>query len=163
MTDSNDPLDDLKRAWRELDPPAPDDDLDRQDSETRAVVNWMKTAWDELEPPAVSAPTATLTRFPDRRQLLRVAALILATIGIGWIIAASEKPSTDAIREPERTGIERTEAVEENTGPNEGNEMAAIEAEIGDQGIVMRSGAVRLILLDTSATKTQSTPQERSK
>ena len=45
---SRDPLEQLGRAWRELEPPPATPELDELDPQTRAAVDWMAQAWREL-------------------------------------------------------------------------------------------------------------------
>ncbi len=61
-----DPLDELRRAWAEVRPPAPDAPV--EDEATRASVEWMRSAWNALEAPATSVPA----ELRDRRRLAPV-------------------------------------------------------------------------------------------
>ena len=133
MPDGYDPLDDLREAWRSVEPPPPADELADADPTTRAVVGWLREAWQGLEPrnplrPPVPAPV--LAFRPATLARLAVAALVVAlAAALFW--------------RPEGARVPEMEVVPERLVPRERVQFASLTSE----HIEMRSGPVRLILL----------------
>jgi hypothetical protein len=126
------PLDELRRAWRGLEPELPAGELAEADPATRASVAWMRAAWTGLPVPEPRVP-GQLRRRPALRLLgaLSAAAAVLALL---W--AAGWQAPVQRFEEPARTQTVQPTA---NTGP----QLAAL-----DSGrLELRSGPVRLILL----------------
>ena len=54
-------IEDVRRAWRGLEPRPPAADLELEDAETRASVEWMRAAWSSLEVPEPRLPRVAST------------------------------------------------------------------------------------------------------
>ena len=136
-----DPLDELQAAWRNLDPPSPHADEDPPaDAVTRATVAWMREAWDALEAPAPElAATRSATERDVSRRTLRLLPLAGAVAAgwllfLLWIAGSSEEAANEIAVAPEQN-------------------LPAMRATLRDDGAVeLRSGVVRIVLVDRPTT-----------
>ena len=134
---SDDPLDSLHEAWRDLDCPRPHADEDPPtDALTRATVEWLRGAWSTLEAPPLALPTNRTAAGSNAsrwtRRLLPLAGAVAAgwLLFLLWIAQTGERDTNDIVRAPER-------------------ELPAMHATLRDDGSVeLRSGVVRLVLMD---------------
>ncbi len=137
---NGDPLDSLHEAWRSLDSPPPHADEDPSaDALTRATVEWLRGAWEALEAPALESPAMRTADDHDatreRRRLLPLAAAIAAgwLLFLLWLARPGEEASNGIAVAPEE-------------------ELPAMHATLRDDGSVeLRSGVVRLVLMDPPA------------
>ena len=146
-------IDDLRRAWRELEPRPAAEDLELEDDETRARVEWMRAAWSSLDVPEPRLPLATSARpastagtrassggWPTRyRRLATAAAILLIAL---WFSRTEQSP--------QRSG-EQARPVDGRpiTPGDEGPQLAALSS----NRVELRSGPVRLILLKDLRTQ----------
>ena len=140
MNDEHDPLDDLRSAWKGLDPEEHGGDLLRESGETRRAVGWMQKAWAALEIPETVVPFGLGRR--NRRRPLRIlryaaaAAVLFAVIMvIPWTSEADDKRPL-----PQEPG-------EQNTAPRV---LVATE-----ERIEMESGPVHLIMVPGTVTQSE--------
>ena len=164
MTRDPDPLEELRESWNSLEPPAPVRDLAAEDAETRAAVRWMASTWNALEAPE---PRAVPT--PIRSTVVRRAAPVLslaprlalaAAAGLFvWFgfVASRPDPSDTALS---NSGLSQSGAA--NGAP----ELAAVTAPSApvllaatEERVEMRSGGVRLVLLQPPAPTAGGTPR----
>lgn len=167
----SDPLDDLGALWRDPagDAPLPGADLDAQDAETRAAVEWMRRAWRaeqaDAAPPIpweLRRRAARRGRTPLRRVALPLglAAAAALAVWIGTSIAGSEGGSLRS--EPRTHATDLADAVPEPSVvdpiPLTPDPIAARPLTFApdsfvprDDGIEMVTGKVRVILLDPDA------------
>lgn len=154
-------LDALRNAWEQLTPPA--GDARSNDPGEHASVAWMQAAWRELEAPTSAVPEAALrhvsTNAPRRRRNVTIGFAIAASIGAvalaAWFALDQERATTT--HEPTDELVTHTEPeapeVHEARGEAELFELAAIEP----GRMEVRSGSVRLILLDSTETPLEGT------
>lgn len=118
-------LEDLRRAWREMQGPDPERGLGHPDAKTRAALVWLRGAWQRVAPPAlpVTAPAAPAWR----RNLALIAAAAVALVAPG--LRQRRPPATAEPPRPSANGSAL--------------EVVALTSERTE----LRSGPVRLILL----------------
>jgi len=142
-------FDELSAAWNELEPPT---SAPEPDAQTRATIDWLKAAFEDLEPPAPALPAwvrASAGRRPFVRRLgaLAAAAAILAlAFGARALVGGGEG---GAPRSPEL--VSRAERHEPHDPISEAPlepRAPVVQAAFRTDGIELRSGNVRLILLD---------------
>jgi hypothetical protein len=129
------PLDELRRAWRGLEPELPAEDLSEVDPTTRASVEWMHAAWSSLQVPAVRVPSRRLVHPVLRLAAgLAAAAAVLASLWLAGNQGRLQR-SEDFARSESEAPI----------APNhlEGPQLASLSSE----HVELRSGPVRLVLL----------------
>lgn len=145
--------DGLRKAWRDLTPPAPADGGEPADVVTRAAVAWMATAWKNLPAPVAGMRrSAAPVRLRFRFRRAAAAALLVAAAGAGswWLFTnpgAGPGPSV-----PPGTG-----APDPGTSVAGGGPPAVAVLTASADRIEMQSGPVRLVLL-TSANPDDPTP-----
>lgn len=161
-------LDSLRAAWDGLDAPPPH----AIDGKTRAAVAWLRGAWRAVEAPAPPAPPALPAsirkplrdprRDPLREPLSeplrepRLWPLTLAAAA-GWILAlVLIVPRAGGPRDPGIAGLPPALAPQREPRP--------VHARFREDGsVVLRSGKVKLVLVDgpPSATETRETGGKR--
>ena len=166
MSDLHDePLGDLRRAWREVSAPRPADDAAELDERTRAVVLALRSAWHALPVPAAPrdrarTPQRPVPAHPPRRawrdarrgafrRLAAAAVLLVAALGVAlaWRARRGESPVRELPRESVATRPDPEPA--SSAPPSASARVArATPAAIGADHLELRSGPVRLLLLD---------------
>lgn len=145
---SDNPLDSLAAAWRELDPPSPHAD---EDALTRATVEWLRGAWETLESPTLELPVVQSAAQRDTpRRTLRLLPFA-AAVAAGWLLLVLwiARPGAESANE----------SIAEATQ----QELPAMHAIRRDDGsFELRSGVVRLILLDRPPITTDPNPEPRT-
>lgn len=146
--------DDLRAAWSELEPPAPEAE-DVPDARTRVAVDWLKAAYEHLEPPSPVIPTwvqprarrPRVVRLLGLTRALAAAAAILAlAFGARALLAGGEGSSSRPTELASGAGGHGAPA-QVREAPSEPR-APAIHATFRTDGVELRSGNVRLILLD---------------
>jgi hypothetical protein len=157
LDDADPPLDELRRAWSRIAPPAVQDDLAQSDERTRAAVEWMRSAWSRVEVPAPVLPARSV-RFRRAQRFvlpLAVAAGALVALGI-WFALQRFAPGVrpDVVS----TEIAQQSTTTEGTAPEEGSAFLSsgvAVASLAADRLEVCSGSVCLILLTPdSAPKT---------
>lgn len=139
-----DPLDELRRAWRELPAPAAFGN-EPPDPATRAAVAWMRRAWALQRVPAAPAvspaPPASIgrgpaTRFPWLPLAVAAAASLLVLVALAASIAPGRAVADrgSVVASAESAAAEPARPVQCVTATSERLEL--------------RSGAVTLVLLN---------------
>jgi len=144
---SDDPLDDLAAAWRKLDPPSPHPD---EDALTRATVEWLRGAWNALEAPTLELPVVQSAALRDQpRRTLRLLPLA-AAVAAGWLLFVFwlARPAAESANEIAKAPEQDLPA------------MHAIRRD--DGSFELRSGVVRLVLLDQPPITTDPNPEPRT-
>jgi hypothetical protein len=151
-----DPLDALRAAWRELEPPRPDAELEERERETEAAVEWLRAAWRKASPAPARAPWR-LRLVQRRARLVRttlaVAAVLAAVLAIrGALVPADESP------------VEWTSAYDlasraDDVAPVPAPSAAELVASSATH-VELRAGNVRLILF--TPTSVDQSPSEDS-
>ncbi|MFT7485988.1 MAG: hypothetical protein ACI9F9_001841 [Candidatus Paceibacteria bacterium] len=141
---SEDPIDDLRAAWGQLDSPNPTPD--ENDETTQAVVDALRTAWLSIEVPEVDVPFQLHRRRASRMvtSFARIAAGLLVLAG-GAALLRQLPPGRDSL----------------NPAPSETTDIAQATAQIApellilalepnpiENGIVVTHGKVRLVMLE---------------
>ncbi|MBI4881623.1 MAG: hypothetical protein HY812_18480 [Planctomycetes bacterium] len=132
-TDGFDPLDELRRAWSRLDPPANGhlsengDSLDACDSATKASVRWLKAAWTRLPVPAAQPPSRFSLVLRGRWRfvpvLRRLEPIQLAAAALLLVSAAAAYHWAQPASPPRRETIH--EAAQAPSSPAVGSELRA--------------------------------------
>ena len=132
--------DELRALYRRLQPPPLPDDLAAADPETARAVRWMQGAWRGLVVPRTVVPSR-LTRprlFLSRGRRARIAAVAAAVLLLGgaalWRLSSGIGPGSIPARVAQI--------------PSEGPLHAVELIDVGPDRIELRSGPVRLLLLD---------------
>lgn len=127
----DDPIDELRSLWQSLEPPADPE----PDEATHAVVDWLREAWQaQPVPEAPSIPTPRRTMRPAVRAA--AALLVAVTVGVGlWALAATSPSGSAGPAGP---------------GKAEPREALAPVTALREDGVEMRSGPVRLVLVYSS-------------
>ena len=153
-----DPLDMLRGAWQGLEPGSATPDLEDCDADTRRAVEFLRSAWNELEAPATEVPNLRRREHrPTAWRAAAVAAMVLAVV-LPWMTAdrGEERGSAAgedlAVHAVEKTSspTDETPALEETSGgTTRAPSMTARRPRPAsqEQGLEMRSGNVRLVLL----------------
>jgi hypothetical protein len=139
--------DELRELYRRLRPPLPPDSAADGDPQTARAVRWMQEAWHGLAIPPARAP-AVRRREWRAAWLLRVAAAaaVLGASAAGWRAlqrAPSHAPAETVVQGPAPDGAGGVEVV-----------VAAADR------LELRSGTVRLVLLDPPSTSTRTETNE---
>lgn len=133
----SDPLDELRAAWRRLEPPAAEGDS--ADPLTRATVEWMRAAWRAVEAPPAAIPVRRARRWRLVPLAAGAAAGWLALVG--WL--AFLRPG-GAVRTPAAAPFDP---------------LPTVHAHFRADGAVeLVSGNVRLVLVDVA--EPSSEPRE---
>lgn len=142
----SDPLDELRRAWSELEAPEPD--AAQADPQTLAALGWMRGAWAELEAPALpeslQRPPAQPGPVQDRpaparglrarsQELLALAAALVTALVLGALQQRASR-STRSIETPLAGVTAQLEPVQVTP--------------LGDGELELRRGRVRLVLIN---------------
>ena len=154
------PLDALREDWQALVPPAPVRPLADEDAETRTAVDWMRSTWNALEAPEPgSVPTAltrTLASRPaPRLRLVPRIALALAAGLVAWFGFAVLRPAQDPTSSTEAP----VELASVETAPAPSMQAAPIVLAANTERVELRSGSVRLVLLQPPATNAGGSPR----
>lgn len=159
-------FDELRAAWNAIEPSAPEAEA-VLDTRTRATIDWLKAAYEHLEPPSPVIPTwvQPRARRPRVVRLLRLtralaaaAAILALAFGARALLAGGEggaPRSTEhaSIADGHEAPAQIREAPIEPSAP-------AVHASFRTDGIELRSGKVRLILLDARRKEPTNTPTE---
>lgn len=129
----HDPMDALRRAWKDLRPPEPAEDLKDADPTTRMVLERLQAAWQRVEPPARALPPAPGARTRPWLQPA-AAALLAAALLAGVWSALSGTGEVTGPMQPEDRQPER-------------EPPAPVVLASGEDRVVMRSGPVTLLLV----------------
>lgn len=169
-----DPLDELRRAWGEVRPPAPD--APAEDEATRASVEWMRSAWNALEAPATPVPAELhgRRRFAPAPSVWRTPRWLAAVSGVAAAVLCAVLLWQDATApgvEPVDVGpvasapaasghadlVPANPTTDGAADPaeTEKNEAVAI-ASIDQNRMELRSGPVRLVLLTSNPDRARS-------
>lgn len=157
--DSADPPQAWLDAWRELTPPLPGEDLEREDPGTRAAVNWMRAAWSQVEVPVQPSHRRPQKQLRLERSARLSAILAAAAAAVLWLAFAA-RPTSPA--QPEF--VASNHAPNANTSPGD---FAVFTAEasisaatspfgnlqpiaVQDDQLIFQSGSVRLQLIVSS-------------
>lgn len=139
----------LRALYRRLEPSPSADELIGAAPETARVVHWMQGVWNTLEAPPARVPRAIPLRRSERRFVRRT---LLAAAAVLLLLAGAALWHALATRvEPAR--IPRV-AQAPPPAPASGVEVLDVRP---DQ-VELRSGPVRLVLLDPPPPKTSSEP-----
>lgn len=157
-----DPLDDLTAAWRAIEAPRLDAELDDHDPATEAAVDWLRKAWErsapETVPETLDAPWRARRlqrRARPVRTFLAVAASITAVFALVRALGprASDPPTTVdvAVHTPlhpsgDPPGEPRTSPQSMDLDSERTPELIASTSE----RLELRSGNVRLLLFTPS-------------
>ncbi len=154
----NDPLDELRAAWRDMDAAPPSDDLGRADPGTREAVDWLQRAY-RIDPPA--PPPAMLRRLERRRRPRRtwlrlVPALALSAAAVlVWVLRPPALPAA----EPDLPQVS-VDSPQIGQAPGV-DALAAADTRVSvpperfrsrTDGIEMTAGKVRLVLVKPIAS-----------
>lgn len=156
MSDGPDPLEHLRTAWARQHAAPPGEALEAQDAATQASVRYLREAWNAATP-ARSAEVPADWRVPARpRSLLRpvpLATLLAAAAAalLLWLRPVAEPVPADAAEQLADAGGE----LEPEPKPETAAPQPAVPARRAvtdtytprDDGLELRSGAVRLILI----------------
>ena len=135
-----DDADELRALYARLEAPPLPDGIEEADPETQRVTRWMQAAWRRVEPPRVLRPPLS-SRRPIRGRRVRwivlaaAAAVLLAAGGLFLVsrpAPAMHPPPSETAAAPDASA---------------GIEILAVDPE----RIELRSGPVRLVLLDALA------------
>ena len=134
MHGPEDPLQALREAWHGLETPDPAGGAE-PDAATRASVAWLRSAWATVEIPAAPG-------LPRRRRLpaLRAAALLLLAAG-ALLLPFRQEPAP--------AGPAAEAAVRQAAPPPASPGSGLVE--VREDRVVLRSGRVRLTLLQPTA------------
>ena len=159
-------FDDLREAWSELEPPTPGA-VDVTDARTRATIDWLEAAYEHLEPPSPAVPAWARPRA-RRERVFRLLGLTRAIAAAAAILAVGFGARA-LLRGDEGDGSRSTELVSKAEGqatpvpileaPIEPR-TPTIHATLRTDGIELRSGKVRLILLDARSGEPTNTPTD---
>lgn len=143
-----DPAEDLRALYRRLQPPAPADEAGAADPETARVVSWMRTAYEGLSAPPSLQPER-LRRSRSRARLvtrgLQAAAAVLFLAGAALLWRA--------LRRTEPAGLAPT------AQQHSGRARDSVEfLEVRPDHLVLRSGPVRLVLLEPPTETSDHSP-----
>jgi len=156
------PSAELRDLYRSLQPPRPADEACAADPRTARAVAWMRAAWTQLEIPEAAPPSRTLARPRSRwpgavgpRVLgLAAAAVALALAGAAlwprsWRADPSEPPAS----------LAQSEGIPGNSSavPASGHDGIQVITSAPDR-LELLSGPVRLMLLDTPPTTSETLP-----
>jgi hypothetical protein len=155
MNPADEPLDDLSAElpaelcalYRRLEPSPPADEVSHADPETERVVRWVQGAWNALEAPPVRVPRSIPPRRSDRRFVQR--ALVAAAAALLLLAGAAAWRAL-----PTRVEPARPTRVAQAPVPASGVEVLDVRP---DQ-VELRSGPVRLVLLDPSPPRISDDP-----
>ena len=132
----SDPLEEVRRAWFELEAPEPD--AAQADLETLAALDWIRAAWSELEAPALAEdqhrPPVPNLRARSK-QLLALAAALVAALVLGTLQQQASR-STPSKETPLADVTAQLEPVQVTP--------------LGDGELELRRGRVRLVLINTN-------------
>jgi hypothetical protein len=170
---------DLRRAWRDVPTPELPDDAAELDERTRAVVLALRGAWRALPAPPASSrdlargPRALVPHRPSDpprragrdarrgafRRLAAAAVLLIAALGVA--LAWHARRGTSPVRELPRESVAVLQDPEPlipdlltPAPPGAAARVArATPAAIGADHLELRSGPVRLLLLDAHEPK----------
>jgi hypothetical protein len=151
--DGNEPLDDelddeasreLRALYRRLEPQPLADGADEADPETGRVVQWMRGAWRELEVPPARVPIAARRpRRVARFAVLAAAAALVLGVALWRVLRARIAPAPAPLVQTPAPAADQIEVVATLPGQLE-----------------LRSGTVRLVLLDPPETTTDQPSTE---
>ena len=161
MSERRDPLDELRAAWRSIEPPDVDSasEAEPTDEITQRSVAWMRSAWSEVGPrrestlrelqPLVDSRKRgrhlrALEHFVKRTRL-SVAAAVLLVSGLALVtarLAGWLGSSSPALVPAERVARDER-PVESAPRSQDGLRIASLS----NEHLELRSGPVRLILL----------------
>ena len=128
----------LQALYRRLEPPPLADGAEEADLETRRVVQWMRGAWRGLEVPPVRVPIAVRRPRRDARfTLLAAAAALVLGVALWRVLRARVAPAPAPLVQTPAPAADAIEVV----------------AMLPDR-LELRSGTVRLVLLDPPKTTT---------
>jgi hypothetical protein len=148
------PSDELRALYRRLQPSPLADDVAGADPETARVVRWMQGAWSGLTPPrtlvpsGLTRPRRSAWRAPRTRIAAAAAAVLLLAGAVLWRLLAGTGPSSA----PERV------AQVPPQGPAPTVEAVVELIDVRPDRIELRSGPVRLLLLDPSPEPSAEPP-----
>lgn len=153
-------FDELRAAWNELEAPSPPE----PDARTRATVDWLAAAYRHLDPPTPVLPAWARARRRRRRvaglfgAFAAAAALLALAFGAHMLFERVAPSQTEVASEPSsRESLAHvTEAPIEPRAP-------VVHAAFRSDGVELRSGKVRLILLDAPRAEPSYTPTKNPK
>ena len=123
-------------------------------------MDWMRTTWNALEAPEPGAVPASLPRIlaprpgPRLRLVPRIA-LALAAGLVAWFGFALSRPAQDTTSSTEAP----VELAAVQTAPAPSMQAAPIVLAANAERVELRSGSVRLVLLQPPATNAGGTPR----
>jgi hypothetical protein len=132
------PLDELRRAWRGLEPRLPAEELEESDAKTRASVEWMRAAWSSCEVPEPRVPALR----PRRWLRTVVAGLAAAAVLLALLRLTKNEPAVQ-----HSDPVARFESAEPITPITPENVAGPQLASLSSDQVELRSGPVRLILM----------------
>ena len=140
--------DELRALYRRLAPPPLADDVAEADAETARVVRWVQGAYRGLEPARASVPlllarTRRPARFGPRARLAAAAAVLLVAGAALWRALSGSSPAPA----PERVA-------QSPSGPGSAVEVIDVRPD----GLELRSGPVRLLLLEPPPSEPTDEP-----
>lgn len=153
-----DPLETLRRAWKDVQPPAPD-----HDAATDALVDDLRALWKRVEMPATEPRDfrralrrkRRLQRLRDRAVLAAAAVLLFTLI----LVARNDAPNSRHAEEQLATGDNRAPAapVSPLADPRVRTLAPEVQARpLAGGGLELRHGRVRLLLGGTTRTTIES-------
>jgi len=151
MSDELDlPPDELRALYRRLQPPPLADDLAAADLETARVVRWMQGAWSGLAPrtpvpSGLTRPRGSVPHVPRARIAAAAAAVLLLAGAVLWRLSSTTDQGSAPARVAQATAGEPERSIE--------------VIDVRPDQIELRSGPVRLLLLDPPSAFSDEPPR----
>lgn len=161
MNDKRDPLDVIRAAWEHQDADVPGESLEDQDPATRQTVRYLREAWRRSAaehpvetPPELLRPTKELGS--PRWALLMIG--LLGASAAGWLLWLAPLEVPDRIDPGERVAGISSDGPDSQLLRTGGRARHVAESDFTarDDGIELRSGSVRLILITPGAVSAGS-------
>lgn len=161
MSEKQDPLELLRAAWQEQSADVPGELLEAQDSATRETVRYLREAWrrSAVEQP-VAVPPELLRPAKGAGPLRSVSpwVAVLSASAAAWLLWLAPLGSLERSDPGDRVA-ELDPAVPDSQAPQfrgRARHVADADFTARDDGIELRSGSVRLILITPGADSTGS-------
>ena len=165
-------LERLRSAWRGVAPRELPDELDDADALTQRTVEWMRAAWEGLEvpecrvsrppsPAQLAAPSIRSVRSrPHRLRVLSLAAAVILALFLAFALNRLQRsldPARPLIERGEGTGLPVARPEPAGSALPDLPDLPDLSggaqvASVSPEHIELRSGPVRLILLEPPRT-----------
>ena len=161
MNDERDPLDVMRAAWQHQDAEVPGESLEDQDPATRQTVRYLREAWRRSAaqhpveaPPELLRPTKKLGSLGSVSLMVG----LLGASAAAWLLWLAPLEVPERIDPGERVAGIVSDAPESQVPRTAGRAWHVAEADFTarDDGIELRSGSVRLILITPGAASAGS-------